>query len=72
MTLSLKPALLSIMKPQGSGAEYPYPNPESQPQTTLSNSLTATQDGNTPICVLIYSLPRTVLAWSLSLSQALL
>lgn len=66
-----RPALTSIMKSQASEGDRSYPNPELHPETTLSNSVTSTQDGNSLICVLIHSLPRTVLAWLLSLSQTL-
>jgi hypothetical protein len=70
-TLSLRPALTSIMKSQASEGDPCYPDPELHPETTRSNSVTSTQDGNSLICLLIHSLPRTVLAWLLSLSQAL-
>lgn len=70
-TLSPGPALTFIMKSQASEGDHCYPNPELHPETTLSNSVTSTQDGNSLICVLIHPLPQTVLAWLFSLNQAL-
>lgn len=61
-TLSPGPALTFIMKSRASEGDHCYPNPELHPETTLSNSVTSTQDGNSLIFVLIHPLPQTVLA----------